>query len=75
MKFDELSSIWNSADLELEKTVTINKKLVMKVGLNKIKSRLFEIKWKGVIALPLNALFVFFLVDFISSMEVGSGGS
>ena len=66
MKFDELSNIWNSADLELEKTVTINKKLVMKVGLNKIKSRLFEIKWKAVIAIPINALFVFFLVDFIS---------
>ena len=67
MKFDELSSIWNSADLELEKTVTINKKLVMKVSLNKIKSRLFEIKWKGVIALPIHALFVFFLVDFIAA--------
>ena len=66
MKFDELSNIWNSADLELEKTVTINKKLVMKVGLNKIKSRLFEIKWKAVIAIPINALFVFFLVDFLS---------
>ena len=66
MKFEELSNIWNSADLELEKTVTINKKLVMKVGLNKIKSRLFEIKWKAVIAIPINALFVIFLVDFIS---------
>lgn len=67
MKYEELSGIWNSTDLELEKSVQINKELVMQIGLQKVKSRLFEIKWTAIIEIVVGFLFVNFLVSFIAN--------
>ena len=65
MKFEELSGIWNSADMELEKSVKINKQLVKELGLAKVKSRLYEIKWTSIIEIGVNAIFLSFLTGFI----------
>jgi hypothetical protein len=67
MKFKELSGIWNSTDLELEKSVQINKELVMSISLSKIKSRLYEIKWTGIIEIVVGFIFFNFLVRFIGA--------
>lgn len=65
MKFKELSGIWNSTDMELEQSVQINKELVKQIGLRKVKSRLYEIKWTGIFEIAVGFLFFNFLVNFI----------
>ena len=65
MKLEELSGIWNSTDMELEKSIKINKQLVKELGLAKVKSRLYEIKWTSIIEIGVNAIFLSFLTGFI----------
>ena len=65
MKFNELSTIWNSDDMELDRSITINKKLVKEIGLSKVKSRLYEIKWTGIFEIVVGFIFINFLVSFI----------
>ena len=65
MEFEELSNIWNKSDLELEESVEFNKELVKRVGVNKIKSGLYEIKWEAIIEIVVGIFFFKFLGGFI----------
>ncbi len=65
MKYKELSGIWNSTDLELDKSVQINRELVKQIAYVKIKSQLYEIKWKGIIQIAVGIVFIKFLSGFI----------
>jgi hypothetical protein len=65
MEYQELASIWNSTDLGLEQSVKINKDLVKRISLTKIKSRLFEIKGTAIFELIVESLFSIFLIGFI----------
>ncbi len=65
MNFEELSGIWNSADLELEKSIKINKELVKKIGFRKVKSRLAAVKWTAIFEIVVGLLFLNFLGLFL----------
>jgi hypothetical protein len=65
MNYEELSHIWNSNDIELNKSLEINKKLVKELSLTKVKSHLVEIKWSAIIELILNMVFINFFIQFI----------
>lgn len=65
MKFEELSSVWNSSDMELEKTVQINKELIKEISFSKIRSRLYEIKWTSYFEIIIGVIWFNFLVGFI----------
>lgn len=65
MKFEELTEIWNSANIELEKSVQINRELVKQLGLKKIKSNLFEIKWTAIFEIITQFIFTVFIMGFI----------
>ena len=64
MQFEELSGIWNSTDLELEKSIRINKELVKQLGFSKVKSHLFEIKSSAIFEIIVEAIFTIFLIGF-----------
>lgn len=65
MQFEELSGIWNSTDIELERSVQINKELVKQLGFTKVKSHLFEIKGSAIFEIIVEAIFSIFLVSFV----------
>ncbi len=65
MQFEELSEIWNSTDIELERSVQINKELVKQLGFTKVKSHLFEIKGSAIFEIIVEAIFSIFLVSFV----------
>ena len=65
MKFEELSSIWHSNDLTLDKSILINKKFVKNIGISKVASRHFEIKLTAMIGIVTGVLFSIFLFRFI----------
>lgn len=65
MQFEELSGIWNSTDIELEKSVRINKELVKQLGFSKVKSHLYEIKWTAFLEIFVEAIFSVFLIGFV----------
>ena len=64
MQFEELSKIWNSPNMELEKSVQINRKLVKQLGMNKVKSHLFEIKWSAIFEIVTQFIFAVILIGF-----------
>ena len=64
MQFEELSEIWNSPNMELEKSVQINRKLVKQLGMNKVKSHLFEIKWSAIFEIVTQFIFAVILIGF-----------
>ena len=65
MKFEELSGIWNSADLALDKSIKINKELVKNIGITKVRSGLYEIKLTAVVGIVVGIIFSNFLFGFI----------
>ena len=65
MKFEELTTIWNSADTTLEHTVQINKQLVKDLGLTQVKSKLTEFKWTILFQILVEIIFLNFLIGFI----------
>ena len=65
MKFEELSGIWNSTDIALDKSIKINKDLVKNIGISKVKSGLFEIRITAIIGIVAGIIFSIFLVGFI----------
>ena len=65
MNFDKLATIWNSTDRDIDAAVRINKELVMKLGLRRVRSSLYEIKWTAVIHIVVGVLFFLFLNGFI----------
>jgi len=67
MKFEELSEIWNSNDQKLETSIRINRDLVKELGLNKIKSNLFEIKGSAIFEIVVEAFFAVILIGFMVS--------
>ncbi len=64
MKFEELSSIWNSVDFELDNTVQVNKQLVKDLGLSKVKSSLSELKLSVIFQIVVGFMFINFIMDF-----------
>ncbi len=67
MEYQDIISIWNSSDKELENIVKINKVLLKETSMKKIKSQLYEIKWSSIIEIFVNSIFLIFLVGFIVS--------
>ena len=65
MSFEELSGIWNSQNIELEKSLQINRQLVKSVGFAKVKSGLREIQWRAIIGIPAVIVWMWFLGGFI----------
>lgn len=65
MKFEELTEIWNSPDMELEKSVQINRQLVKQLGMKKVKSHLFEIKWSAIFEIVTQFVFAVILIGFM----------
>lgn len=65
MNFQELTNIWNSADKQLDKAVSINKELIKEVSTNRIKSHLYEIKLTSMIEVFINFFWSIFLIRFI----------
>lgn len=65
MKFEELSGIWNSTDIALDKSIKINKELVKNIGISKVKSGLYEIKLTAIIEIVAGIVFSIFLSGFI----------
>jgi hypothetical protein len=65
MNFQELSTIWNNADVELENSIKINQKLIKEVSVTKIKSHLFETKWSAIIENLINFFWILFLAQFL----------
>lgn len=65
MNFQELTSIWNNADLELEKSIKINRELIKEVSVTEIKTHLFEIKWSAIFENFVNFFWILFLTQFL----------
>ncbi len=65
MKFEELSGIWNSTDLDLDKSIKINKELVKNIGIKKVRSGLYEIKFTAFVGIVAGVFFSMFLWRFI----------
>ena len=65
MSFEELSGIWNSQNIQLEKSLQINKELVRTIGLAKVKSGLRDLKWRAIIGIPLTLYWLSFLGGFM----------
>jgi hypothetical protein len=64
MNFEELSQIWNETDMDLEERIAVDRNLVKEVGVSKIKSSLFEIKWEAIIEVVVGIFFLKFLANF-----------
>jgi len=64
MRFEELSSIWNSVDFELDNTVQVNKQLVKDLGLSKVKSSLSELKLSVIFQIVVGFMFINFIMNF-----------
>lgn len=65
MQFEELTQIWNSTDMKLDKSLQINRELIRELGLRKIKSNLFEIKWTAIFEIVTEFILAVILVGFI----------
>lgn len=65
MKFEELSAIWHSNDLTLDRSIRINKKFVKNLGISKVAARHYEIKLTATIGIVTGILFAIFLFRFI----------
>ena len=65
MKFEELSTLWNTADSELGNTIEVNKQLIKNLGLSKVKSSLSELKWSVIIQIIIGFMFINFIMGFI----------
>ncbi|CAN5289918.1 hypothetical protein BH20BAC1_BH20BAC1_05640 [soil metagenome] len=64
MNYNELAAIWNSNNIDLEKSITINKDLAKTIGIKKIRADLFHIKLSAVINVWAGGWFSYFLVRF-----------
>lgn len=65
MKLEVLAGIWNSTDMELQKSIKINKDLVKTLGIKKIRSGLYEIKFNALVGIIVGIIFSIFLWRFI----------
>lgn len=64
MNYNELAAIWNSNNIDLEKSITINKELAKTIGIKKIRTDLFHIKLSAVINVLAGGWFSYFLIRF-----------
>jgi len=65
MNFEEIGSIWNNSDQQIDNKISINKKILKELALNKVKSGLYEIRWTSYISIFSWAIFLLFLASFI----------
>ena len=65
MEYQELITIWNSSNAELNTNVRVNRQLIKEVGFKKIKSHLTEIKWTAFFELFISFFWIRFLAGFI----------
>ena len=67
MDFQELSTLWNSTDQQLNAQIEIRQKLVKEVGMRKVRTHLAEIKWTAFLELGTNLLFVLFISHYLAA--------
>ncbi|WP_321290020.1 hypothetical protein [uncultured Sunxiuqinia sp.] len=65
MDFQELNNIWNRADESLETNLKINKAMFKEVSMQKIKSKLYELKLSSWIEIAFNIPFALFLILYV----------
>jgi hypothetical protein len=65
MNIEELTKIWNTSNMDINQTATINKELLKNVTMSKVKSNLMEIKLSAIISLIVSWIFTQFLAQFI----------
>lgn len=66
MDFQELSTLWNSTDQELNQQVEIKQKLVKEVSMQKVSDHLAEIKWTAFFELGVSILFLPFITRYLA---------
>lgn len=66
MDFQELSTLWNSSEQELNQQIEIRQKLVKEISMRKVKTHLAEIKWTAFVELGVNLLFVLFISRYLA---------
>lgn len=66
MDFQELTTLWNSTDQQLDRQIEIRQKLVKEVGLRKVSTHLAEIKWTSFFELAVNLIFVLFMGRYLA---------
>lgn len=67
MDFQELSTLWNSTDQQLDQQIEIRQKLVKEVGMRKVRMHLAEIKWTSYFELAANLIFVLFIGHYLAA--------
>ncbi|WP_159517372.1 hypothetical protein [Sunxiuqinia indica] len=65
MDFQELNNIWNRADESLETNLKINKAMFKEVSIQKVKSKLYELKLSSWIEIAFNIPFALFLIGYV----------
>ena len=65
MDFQELNNIWNRADESLETNLKINKAMLKEVSMQKVKSKLYELKLSSWIEIAFNIPFALFLIGYV----------
>lgn len=65
MEYQKLVNLWNQPDHELKKGVEANHKLIRHVSLDKIRSRLSEVKWTAHFELIVGFFWNIFLTGFV----------
>lgn len=66
MEFQELSTLWNSTEQDLDSQIKIRQKLVKAVGMRKVRVHLAEIKWTAFFELATNCMFVLFIGRYVA---------
>lgn len=66
MDFQDLSTLWNSTDQQLNAQIEIRQKLVKEVGMRKVRTHLAEIKWAAFFELAANIVFLLFMSRYLA---------
>jgi glucan phosphoethanolaminetransferase (alkaline phosphatase superfamily) len=66
MDFQELSTLWNSNDQELDRQIEIRQRLVKEVGIYKVRTYLSEIKWTAYFELAISLIFLPFIGRYLA---------
>jgi hypothetical protein len=67
MDFQELTTLWNSTDPQLDRQIEIRQKLVKEAGMRKVRKHLAEIKWTSFFELATNLTFVLFIGRYLAA--------
>ncbi|MGI9543043.1 MAG: hypothetical protein ACR2MX_07265 [Cyclobacteriaceae bacterium] len=65
MELQELVGMWNEQDQKLEGNIQLNRQLLKKVSLDKVKSLLSEFTLESILEAALNAFFFWIILQFV----------